>query len=171
MKRIVLLRHAKSSWSDPEMEDIERPLNQRGRLTAPMMGAWIAEQRLDPDYVILSPARRSKETWDRMARVMEKAPKPQVEKSLYMADPETMLKILQAAPKDADTVLLVGHQPGLSSFARKLANGTVPGGPKRAFTKFPTGAAAVIEIDAEDWTETEFGEGEFRAFACPKELV
>ncbi|MEM9010842.1 MAG: histidine phosphatase family protein [Pseudomonadota bacterium] len=171
MKRIVLLRHAKSSWSDPEMADIERPLNQRGRLTAPMMGAWLADQQIDLDHVVISPARRSRETWERMSRVMERTPKPSVQKALYMADPDTMLKILRAAPKKADTVLIVGHQPGLSAFARKLANGSVPGGPKRAFTKFPTGAAAVIDIDAEDWAEADYGGGEFRTFACPKELV
>jgi phosphohistidine phosphatase len=171
MKRLVLIRHAKSSWADPEEEDIARPLNERGRLAAPVTGAWLAERGIHPDHVAISPARRCVETWERIRPQIGKAPKPRVENALYMADPATMLKVLHEAPATADTVVMVGHQPGIASFARKLANGSVPAGCSRAFTKFPTGSVAVIEFEAEDWHDADFGKGEFRSFATPKELI
>ncbi|HEU0220919.1 MAG TPA: histidine phosphatase family protein [Paracoccaceae bacterium] len=171
MKRLLLIRHAKSSWADPELEDMARPLNERGRIAARVTGAWLAEKGLGPDFVFLSPALRCRETWERIRAVLGDAPEPKVEKALYMADPETMLRVLRTAPKAAGTVFLIGHQPGISSFARKLAASAVPAGCARAFTKFPTGAAALIEFEAEDWTGAGFGLGAFRSFATPKELV
>lgn len=171
MKRVVLVRHAKSSWDDPEQEDIVRPLNERGRLAAPVIGAWLAERKIEPDLVATSPAARCVQTWDKIKHHLGRAPKPKIEKALYMADPSTMMKVLTNMPDDADTVLVIGHQPGLSSFARKLANGTVPSSCSRSFTKFPTASAAVIEFDTDVWSNAKFGEGEFRNFATPKDLV
>ncbi|MEM8742170.1 MAG: histidine phosphatase family protein [Pseudomonadota bacterium] len=171
MKRLVLVRHAKSSWSDPELDDFDRPLNERGRLSAPVTGAWLAEKGMRPDFVAMSPARRCIETWERISAQIPTVPEPKSEKRLYMADPDTMLTVLRHVPREAETVVMVGHQPGISSFARKLANGTVPASCARAFKKFPTAAAAIIEFEADDWEDAEFGLGEFRSFAAPKELV
>lgn len=171
MKRLVLVRHAKSSWSDPALEDFDRPLNERGRMSAPVTGAWLAEKGMRPDFVAMSPARRCVETWERISAQIGATAVPQPERRLYMADPDTMLSVLRKAPRTADTVVMVGHQPGISSFARKLANGTVPASCARAFKKFPTAAAAVIAFETDDWGEADFGCGEFRSFAAPKELV
>ncbi|RMF36019.1 MAG: histidine phosphatase family protein [Alphaproteobacteria bacterium] len=171
MKRLVLIRHAKSSWSDPELEDFDRPLNHRGRMAAPVAGAWLAEAGLTPDHVLLSPARRCVETWERMARQLDHPPAPRLEPELYMADPDTMLRILRNAPATAGTVLLIGHQPGLSSLARRLAGGEVPASCQRAFRKFPTAAVAVIAFDIADWAEADFGKGVFRSFVTPRDLV
>lgn len=171
MKRLVLVRHAKSSWSDPELEDFDRPLNERGRLSAPVTGAWLSEKGVHPDHVALSPAKRCVETWDRIRIQLDEAPEPRLEDALYMADPDTMLKVLRQAPPEAGTVVMIGHQPGISSFARKLANGSVPASCARAFRKFPTGAAALLEFDQEGWDGTGYGKAVFRCFASPKELV
>lgn len=171
MKRLVLIRHAKSFWGDPDAPDIDRPLNARGRAAAPVTASWLAERDIHPDAVVTSPARRCVETWERMSPILGEPPAPQVEKALYMADPDTMLRVVHGLPDTVETAFLLGHQPGISSFARKLANGSVPASCQRAFTKFPTGSAAVIEFETADWADTAFGKGAFRSFAMPKELV
>ena len=170
MKRIVLIRHAKSSWSDPDLADTDRPLNQRGRLASTLVGAWLQETGFGIDHVWLSPAARSAETWRRIRHCLSRKVEEQTHKALYMADPMTMLNLIRSTPEGAQTAAMVGHQPGLSSFARKLSNG-----PRetfaRAFTKFPTGAVAVIEMKAKAWPEVDFGTGHFVSFTMPKELV
>jgi phosphohistidine phosphatase len=171
MKRIVLIRHAKSSWSDPDIADVERPLNQRGRLCAPLMAAWLREHDLTPDHVWLSPAVRSGETWARMAPLFPAGPTPETEKALYMADPQTALSVIKMTPETAETVFLIGHQPGIGSLARKLSTSKVGESQRRAFTKYPTAGTAVFECDAADWTKVEFGKNHFRHFATPKDLV
>ncbi len=171
MRRIILFRHGKSSWSDPDQDDLDRPLNARGRLSSALMGAWMAEAGIDKGLAIVSPAVRAKETWDRAKRNLPGKIKTAEEKALYMADPKTMLKIVQAAPKKAETLILVGHQPSMSAFARKMTGGKAPGGCKSAFEKFPTGAVAILEIDAKDWGKADFGKAEFKDFATPKNLV
>lgn len=171
MRQLVLIRHAKSSWADPVAADIDRPLNERGRLAAPVTGAWLAGRGIAPDWVAISPARRCRETWERLRPQLPGAPEATVLDRLYMADPDTMLELLRAAPDGAMTAVMIGHQPGLSSFARKLAGGQVPAGCARAFTKFPTGAAALLDFAAERWRDIGFGSGTFRSFATPKELV
>ncbi|WP_170317549.1 SixA phosphatase family protein [Paroceanicella profunda] len=165
------MRHAKSSLSDPSLEDMDRPLNERGRLAAPISGAWLAERALRPDHVFLSPARRCTETWARVARQFDDVPPPTVENRLYMADPATMLEVLHTAPDSATTVFMLGHQPGLASFLRRLADRSTPARCSRAFTKFPTGAVALVDFDDGPWSETTFASGRYHAFATPKELV
>ncbi|GIX15243.1 MAG: phosphoglycerate mutase [Paracoccaceae bacterium] len=171
MKRLVLMRHAKSSWADPGQADGERPLNERGRLVAPLMGAWIAERIGRPDHVIVSDARRAVETWERAARLFDSPPAAVTDQRLYMADPAALMEVLRAAPAGAGSVLMIGHQPGLSGFARRLSGGAVPPHCAEAFAKFPTGAAAVIEFDLDSWAAIDWGSGRFRHFGVPKQLV
>jgi phosphohistidine phosphatase len=171
MKRVILLRHAKSSWTDPDMEDHDRPLNQRGRLAAPLTGAWLAERGFAPDHVICSSSARTVETWARLRPALPGAPDPTIEPRLYHADPTTTLAVLRGAPDAAATVLLLGHEPGIGAFARRLSTPDVPAGCARAFAKFPTAAAAVIDLPVDRWADAAFGTGRFHAFAVPRELV
>jgi phosphohistidine phosphatase len=171
MKRLILLRHAKSSWSDPEQDDADRPLNERGRLAAPLVGAWIAERAGTPDQVVISYARRAVETWQGVRRQFDDPPVPVVDRRLYMADPATMLDVLREVPAAARTVLMIGHQPGLSSFVRKLAGSGAPAHCAEAFGRFPTASAAILEFEDGDWSATDWGAGAFRHFAVPKDLV
>ncbi|MFO7855686.1 MAG: histidine phosphatase family protein [Paracoccaceae bacterium] len=166
MRRLVLMRHAKSSWDDPDLADRLRPLNRRGRLAAALMGALLREEDLVPDAALLSPAVRVQETW---ARLGLDAPAETVE-ALYMAEPETQLTALRAAPAAAKTLLMVGHEPGTTAFLRKLSDGTEPAGCARAWQKVPTAALAVVELDG-DWAGARFGAGRFRRFVAPKDLV
>lgn len=172
MPRLVLFRHAKSDWDDPDLPDIDRPLARRGRLAAPLMGAWLAEEGLVPDLVLTSPARRARETWER-ARGPAGAG-AQVETralaDLYMAAPETALAVLREAGGEAGCVALVGHEPGMGELLRRLHDGRAPGGLARAFEKFPTGAVAALELPG-PWSALDWGGAAFTRFACPKDLV
>jgi phosphohistidine phosphatase len=171
MKRLILFRHAKSSWTEPDLDDHDRPLNERGRLAAPLMGAWLAARGFAPDHVICSSSLRTRETWERARGALPHAPDPEIAPRLYHADPETMLALLRAAPPAAGTVAMIGHQPGIGAFARKLANASTPPGCARAFQKFPTAACAAIDFEAEDWSAVAFGTGRFHAFGAPRDLV
>lgn len=169
MVRIVLIRHAKSSWSDPEVQDIDRPLNRRGRLASTLIGAWLRDESVGLDHVWLSPAVRSAETFAHMN--IESTHEPHAHNALYMADPNTILNILRSTPKSAKTAAIIGHQPGLSSFARKLADGSQTQAEGRAFSKFPTGAVALFECDVDAWPDVKFGKAKFVSFVTPKDLV
>lgn len=167
MRRVILLRHAKSSWADPDQEDHDRPLNRRGRLAAPLIGAWLREMGAVPDLVLCSSAARAIETWERsgLEGALKVAPK------LYHADPATMLEALRAAPDDARRVMLVGHEPGIGNFARKLSGPDAPSGCRRAFEKFPTAAAAILDLDLAHWADAGWSGARFTAFGMPRELV
>lgn len=170
MRRLILLRHAKSSWDDPTLDDHDRPLNRRGKAAAPLIGAWLADRGFAPDHVVCSSSARTRETWARLAPALPAAPEPQLEPRLYHADPETMLDLLREAPETARAVMLIGHEPGIGAFARRMASAVVPPECARAFEKFPTAAAAVIDLDAARWRDAGFGAGRFHAFATPRDL-
>lgn len=171
MKRLILLRHAKSSWENPDLDDHDRPLNQRGRLAAPLMGAWLAQKGFVPDAVLCSSSRRTFETWALVRAALPDAPEPEVDAALYHADPAAMLARIQTTPPAVGTLGLVGHQPGIGAFCRKLASADAPAHCTRAFQKFPTAACAVLDFDVDDWAAVGFGQGRFHSFAAPRELV
>ncbi|MEM0944224.1 MAG: histidine phosphatase family protein, partial [Pseudomonadota bacterium] len=130
----------------------------------------LAHRKHLPDMVLCSSAKRTRQTVKRMQEAMPSLPEPKVEGELYHAAPERMRQRLAALPKDCETVMLVGHQPGLSAFARKLSDGKVRRRCARAFEHFPTAAAAVLEVDIEDWSELDYHEADFVDFAMPREL-
>src|SRR5690242_6514131 len=113
MRRLLLLRHAKSSWSDPGASDHERPLNRRGQEAAPRIGAYLARHRLIPDAVLCSTARRTRETWELVAAEAPAAPPPRFTEQLYDATPRTLLDVFRRADPAAESLLVVGHNPGL----------------------------------------------------------
>jgi phosphohistidine phosphatase len=170
MRRLILLRHAKSSWADGNVHDAARPLNERGRLAAVLMGAWLAEHDLLPDFALVSTARRTVETWARVKTGMGMAP-AHASAPIYMAEAASLLDILRGAPADAGTVLMLGHAPGMPDLVTMLA-GDVAEGCERAFDKFPTAAAAVLEFDdPASWRVIVPGAGRLVRFAHPKDLV
>lgn len=171
MKRLILMRHAKSSWSDPDQDDHDRPLNQRGRLAAPLMGAWLADRDFVPKHVLCSSSTRTRETWARVRVVLAQAPEADVQPGLYHADPPHLLAAVQALPPSVACAALVGHQPGIGAFTRLLARRDAPPNCTRAFTKFPTAACAILDFEVDDWSDVAFGTGRFTAFAVPRELV
>lgn len=170
MRRLLLLRHAKSSWDTPGMSDLERPLAPRGRQTAPRVAELMARRRWVPDLVLRSQAERVRETWQLMAPALGAQIPSRTLRTIYPGAPSRLLMTLRRAPDEARTLLLIGHNPGLGSLATSLCGA----GPKKALermsTKFPTAGLAVIDFDAERWSDIEDGAGRLEAFVRPKDL-
>jgi phosphohistidine phosphatase len=117
MKTLLVLRHAKSSWNDPALDDHERPLNKRGRRDAPRMGELLREHGLIPDVVISSDAVRARLTAEAVAGAAGYAGAIVLDPRLYLAGPADILSLLQRVRGKAETVMIVGHNPGLESWS------------------------------------------------------
>jgi len=169
MKTLILLRHAKSRWDDASLSDHDRPLNKRGRAAAPVMARWLAAQGLIPERIICSSAARTRETVQRMATEVAGLPEPEVLPALYHAEPPTMLQLVRSLPDAASRVMLVAHEPGLSTLAAHIDDGQPRPGCARAFAHFPTAAAAVFEVD-DGWISFGARAARFVAFATPREV-
>jgi phosphohistidine phosphatase len=118
-RTLVILRHAKAA--DPEQTlDIDRPLAARGRADAAAAGTWLTEQGYAPDVVLCSPARRTRETWHRVALALTEAPEVRYEEALYGASALGLLELVTELPDEVETAVLVGHNPGLSQLSMLL---------------------------------------------------
>jgi phosphohistidine phosphatase len=165
MPRLLLIRHAKSSWDDPALTDIARPLNPRGRKGATRLGRWLATEGIRPDHALISPAVRTQETWSRILAELGPVPTTTLP-DLYEASPERMLAALRAAPPVA-TLAMIGHQPGIGAFASRL----LAAPPEDAdFDRYPTAATAVIDLDGDGWAEAGWGQGNLSRFVTPRLL-
>jgi phosphohistidine phosphatase len=166
MRRLILIRHAKSSWDDPMLADHDRPLNKRGRRAASLIGRWLVACGERPETVLTSSAARTRETWARIAPSYA-APVPvEVVPALYHATPETMLAALRAARSGC--VLMLGHNPGIAAFARNLAVAP-PADPD--FPRYPTAATTVIDFGPGAWADVIPGTGAVAAFTVPRRLA
>ena len=164
--RLILIRHAKSSWSDPMMSDKDRPLNKRGRASAKAVGRWLATRSHEPGQVLCSSAERTRETWAKIADKLVAPPKAEYTDGLYLAEPDQMLAALQMA--EADVVMMVAHNPGSAYMAQAL----VKTPPKHGrFQHYPTGATAIIDFPVADWSDVRWGMGEAVDFIVPRELI
>ena len=170
MRRLLLLRHAKSSWDNPGLDDFERPLSDRGRRAAPAMGQYLLDHDLVPDYVLCSPARRAAETWEHIAPLLNGAVPVEYEPGLYLASPSAILTYVQSQPVEHEAVMVVGHNPGMESTAVRLTGAGDPELIRQMWTKYPTAALAQIEFDAELWGEIDWGEGDLKRFVRPRDL-
>lgn len=170
MRKLFLLRHAKSSWDDPAAEDFDRPLNGRGRKDAKRMGRYMAEQGLRPGMALVSGAARTRATWELIEPHLEGVPVA-IEAELYEAGKARLLTRLRQLDEHMDSVLLIGHNPGIGRLAEVLADHH--GDPALLAAlgeKFPTGALAVIDLDIAHWGELEAGRGRLAAFIRPRDL-
>lgn len=167
MKRLGLLRHAKSDWSDLHRRDFDRGLNQRGRRGAAAMGKHIGGQGASWDAIVASPAKRVKLTLEASGLALPVS----FANEAYLADGETLLGMVRALPDQSDAIILAGHNPGLQDFALMLA-APQDGGTMRALVadKFPTAAFAVLELDIGDWRACAPGCGRLVHFARPRDL-
>ncbi len=170
MLTLCLLRHAKSSWKNPVLPDRERPLATRGINDAPLMGKAMAEREIDPDLVLCSSARRTRDTLDLVLPELRVEPKVVYEDSLYHARPETMLEMLQGLAPGANRVMLVGHNPELQAFALDLVGSGAKHLRERLMTKFPTAALAVITFAAGLWKSVTVNSGTLNLFLVPRDL-
>ncbi|MGD9501699.1 MAG: histidine phosphatase family protein [Methyloceanibacter sp.] len=170
MLTLALLRHAKSSWSDPVTPDRERPLAARGLADAPLMGKAMAERGLVPDLVLCSSARRTRDTLDLVLPELQAEPKVVYEDALYHASAEEMLDMLHGLQPGPSRVLLVGHNPEIQSFALDLVGSGSKAYRERLRTKYPTAGLAVINFDGGTWSDIAVNSGTLSLFLSPKDL-
>lgn len=166
MKRLILTRHAKSAWDDPMMADHDRPLNERGKAAAADLGQWLASRDYVPQQVLCSDALRTRKTWSGVAPALPGSPVLDLKPALYHAGADVMLAVLRHA--SADTVMIIGHNPGIAEFAAKLVK-TPPLNPE--FNRYPTGATLVVDFVADAWADVGFGTGAVVDFIVPREIV
>lgn len=160
MKRLILMRHAKSDWS-LDQEDHDRPLNPRGRKSAQVLGRWLRLQQLVPDQVFCSTALRTRQTLDGLGVSGDVTFDP----ALYLADPGAILDTICGA--QGDVILLLGHNPGVAMLAEGLV-AQAPDHPR--FHDYPTGATLVVDFDAGSWQAIKTGTGRTLDFVIPREL-
>jgi phosphohistidine phosphatase len=172
MLRLMLLRHAKSSWTDPGRDDRDRPLSARGLKAAPAIGAFMRKEKLVPDLVLCSPARRARDTWKLAAEALKAAPKLIVDDTIYdFGNGGRLLDSLRHKGNGAKSVLLVGHNPSLERLARRLIGKADQATKDRIAKKYPTGALAVLEFKIADWKAVKDGEGHLVSFTRPKDVL
>lgn len=167
MKQLLLLRHAKSAWPDG-VPDHDRPLADRGRRDAPRMGAYMAETGLQPDFVLISSARRTQETWALVEPALAKPCPSRIVPSIYEAEPQAILTAIRGAPEESERLLVIGHNPGFEDLARLLAPTGDADAISRLGEKYPTAGLAVIALDIELWAEAAPGRGRLESFVTPK---
>jgi phosphohistidine phosphatase len=149
MRTLMLLRHAKSSWKDESLEDHERPLNKRGKKTAPLMGHLIRDQNLVPDQIASSTAVRARTTAEAAAKACGYPGELTLTDELYLATAGEILRYAQERPDETHhRIMLVGHNPGMEDLVNMLSGRREP---------FPTAALAVFELEIDSWRKLELG--------------
>lgn len=161
MKTLFLLRHAKSSWDDPALNDFDRPLNQRGREAAPMMGRVMNKKNLAPEIIVCSTAERARQT----AALVKEAGRLEgilkFEDMIYAASASELLQVVAGLDDEFESAMLVGHNPGFESAVRVLSG---------AHETMPTAALAVLELEISDWAGVAPGCGKLVEVLRPKEV-
>jgi phosphohistidine phosphatase len=170
MKRLSLLRHAKSDRTDPAAADFDRGLNSRGRQAAPAMGRYLRRQKLVPDIVLCSAARRARETWELAAAALKAEIPVEYSERLYLAAPGQILRLLHQLPETTESALLIGHNPGFHALALQLLGSGDGEARAQLQAKFPTAALAVIDFEVERWGDLAAGKGELERFVAPRDL-
>ncbi len=171
MKKLTLLRHAKSSWNDPVDRDFDRPLNKKGKRAAAVMGRFIRSKGLSFDQILASPAVRVIETLENVEEARGKAMEPTWDRKIYLASSATLLDVLRGANADADHILMVGHNPGLEDLVFDLVpdDGTSPARDE-VETKYPTAALAEMTLAIDSWADIGEKCGSLDRFTRPRDL-
>ncbi|MGR3342295.1 MAG: SixA phosphatase family protein [Paracoccaceae bacterium] len=159
------MRHAKSSW-DRQGGDHARPLSNRGRNAATTIGHWLAAKRYVPDIVLCSNAERTAQTWARISAMLVAAPDVQFEQSLYLATAEKLFQVLLQV-QDAETALILAHNPGIAVLASALAD-RAPA--PRRFDDYPTAATTILYFETDSWNKLTPGTGQVVDFVVPRDL-
>lgn len=159
MKKLYLIRHAKSDWSNSSLDDFDRPLNKRGKKNAPFMGKILRDKGIIPDLIISSPAYRARETARKIAKKLKYREEIMYNEYIYEASLKTILEIINFIEDEYDDVILVGHNPGLNMLAFYLVDFN---------DNLPTCGAIEIEFDCQTWREASKSNAKFVSFEYPK---
>ena len=171
MLTLSLLRHAKSSWISPSLQDQDRPLNARGVADAPIMGRAIAKHGIDPSLVLCSSARRTRDTLALVLPELRIEPRVIYEDALYHASASEMLRILRGVSAETSSVMLVGHNPEIHALALDLIGKGPQTVKMRLLEKLPTTGFVVIAFPVQSWGVVTVNSGELKLFLTPKILA
>jgi phosphohistidine phosphatase len=160
MKTLFVLRHAKSSWDNPDLADFERPLNSRGLEASRFIGELIYERNLNPQVILSSPAKRAKQTAVLVKELAEISKPIEFDERIYEASPLALFNLIREFDQKRESVLIIGHNPGFENLVRLLTGETV---------SMPTAALAKINLNIEKWSDIETGEGELEFLIRPKD--
>ncbi len=164
MKKLLIVRHAKSSWAEPAQPDIERPLNERGKTDAPEMAKRVKEKELKVDHLLSSPARRAHKTARLFAEELDlKKDDIQLSPELYEAAPEAFYKVVSTLSDNHHSVALFSHNPGITGFVNTLTNVHVD--------DMPTCAVFAVSVDTDTWADFKTAEKKFLFFDYPKNPI
>ncbi|MFD7873595.1 SixA phosphatase family protein [Streptomyces sp. NPDC059766] len=167
LRRLVVLRHAKSAWPEG-VPDHRRPLSPRGRRDAPAAGRALAEADFLPDLALCSPALRARQTWDLAAAEWGTPPPVRHEPRLYGADATELLDVVRETPPEIETLLLIGHNPGLEELVLDLADDGLDGALDEVRAKFPTSAIAVLAWYGSTWRALAPGSALLTSMTVPR---
>jgi phosphohistidine phosphatase len=174
MRRLMLLRHAKTESDAPSGRDQDRRLDERGHTDAADIGEFIARHPPFPELILVSPAVRARQTWELAWTMMQaRVPKPRVElvPDIYGAEVMQLLRsIRMSAGVDPQRLMLVGHNPGMHEFALALIGSGDAAARHELMRNLPTSGLAIIDFDIEDWSDVSFGCGRLMTFVTPKLL-
>jgi phosphohistidine phosphatase len=167
MRRLMLLRHAKTERPEPGGRDRDRKLTKRGRADAPVIGAYMARHRLVPDLALVSPATRALETWTLLAAAFAKTPPVVNDERIYNASPDKLMGVI-AEMREARSLLIVGHNPGIHDLAVQLiASGDVEAR-EQVTEKLPTSGLVVVDLAFDDWSRLHAHAGRLNRFVSPR---
>lgn len=161
MKTLFLLRHAKSSWKDPDLADFDRPLNDRGRKAAELVGKYIAQEKLDLDLIIGSPAVRARQTIELALRSARRSVELRFDQRIYEASSTQLLEVVSQIEDERKSVLLVGHNPGMEELLSLLIGSE---------QHMPTASLAKVSQPTKKWDRFPPGKWELNIFVKAKDL-
>ena len=168
MLRLLLLRHAKAAWP-PGILDVDRPLAQRGQEAALVMGNYLKRERLEPDLAIVSSARRTQETWERVQPILGEI-EMRPDGRIYEAPVGRLLEIVREVGPEIRTLLLIGHNPGFEELAKFLIGEGDMDSILRLGQKYPSAGLAVIDFQLASWGDVAKKTGRLERFVTPKLL-
>lgn len=162
MKTLLLLRHAKSSWADADSRDFDRPLNERGLKAATLMGKFIRKKKIEPGLIISSPAKRARATALLVKEGGKIAAELRFDERIYEADTETLLKVVSQIDEAVDTVIIVGHNPGMEQLLQGLTGEA---------QEVPTATLMQISLKLDKWSAVQEKTGFLEWLVKPKDLA
>ncbi len=169
MKTLYLLRHAKSDWGDPALDDFDRPLTPRGERSAREIGAYMDRLGLRPDLVLCSPAVRTQCTWDLVSSHVGREVPTEMPEDLYLGEAARILTMIQATPEHVRALMVIAHNPGIGVLAGRLATKGAARDIARMAEKYPTCALAEFRSEADRWAEVRGGD--LVRFMPPRDLA
>jgi len=171
MRRLLLFRHAHAERAESGQSDLDRVLTAEGKHDAAIMGAYIGRHGFQPDRVVVSPAARTRETWDAVAAALHPAPSAIFNERIYDAIAQALLIALKDTPDSAQTLLVIGHNPGLHDLALMLvATGDI-NTRERLGEKFPTAGLAILDFALDAWAKLHARAARLERFVSPKSIA